>query len=114
MEKLTRLDQLLLNENKILEIEGIESLTDLNTLDLSDNLITQIKNLSNLSLLEELWLTNNKIERFSELDNLRPLRSLQTIYLERCPIYFYPDYKLQILSVCPWVRQIDALQVTSS
>ena len=109
---MTRLDQLLLNENKITEISDVETLVDLNTLDLSDNLITQIKNLSTLKLLEELWLTNNKIEHFSELENLRPLERLQTIYLERCPIYFYPDYKLKILSVCPWVRQIDALQMT--
>jgi Leucine-rich repeat (LRR) protein len=108
------LDQLLLNENKILKIEGVENLTKLSILDLSDNLVKEITGLSSLVKLEELWLTNNKIELFAELENLRELKSLKTIYLERCPIYFYPDYKIHILSVCPWVTQVDALQVNRS
>jgi len=108
---LLSLEQLLLNENKILRIEGVQSLKKLNTFDLSDNLIVQIRGLENLSELEELWLTNNKVELFSELENLRILRNLKTIYLERCPVYSYPDYKVQILAVCPWVQQIDALRV---
>jgi Leucine-rich repeat (LRR) protein len=105
---LLSLEQLLLNENKILQIEGVMSLKKLNTFDLSDNLIIQIRGLENLT---ELWLTNNKVELFSELENLRILRNLKTIYLERCPVYSYPDYKVQILAVCPWIRQIDALMV---
>jgi cilla- and flagella-associated protein len=83
----------------------------LNTLDLSDNLIKNLENLDNQLHLEELWLTNNKVEMFSELDYLKKLPSLKTIYLERCPVYFYPDYKVKILEICPGIKQIDALIV---
>jgi hypothetical protein len=51
---LTLLEQLLLNENKILEIKNVEKLANLNTFDLSDNLVSKISNLENHPNLEEL------------------------------------------------------------
>jgi protein phosphatase 1 regulatory subunit 7 len=89
----------------------VENLTNLTILELSDNLISKIQGIDRLQVLEEFWLTNNKVELFAELEKLRVLSSLKTIYLERCPIYAYPDYKLKILEVCPWIKQIDALMV---
>lgn len=102
-----------MNENKITEIQNVSTLTELNTFDLSDNLITKIQNIDTLQNLEEFWLTNNKVELFSELENLSKLSNLKTVYLERCPVYFFPDYKMKILQVCPRIKQIDALMVNN-
>ena len=100
-----------MNENKITEIKNVESLTNLTTFDLSDNLISKLQGLDNQVNLQELWLTKNTVEHFSELEYLQKLPSLQTIYLERCPIFFYPDYKVKIIEICPRIKQIDAFIV---
>ena len=111
MQHLPKLEQLLLNENQITEIKNLEALTSLNTFDISDNLVSKIQGLESQLVLEELWMTNNKVELFAELQFLRNLPGLRTIYLERCPIYSYPDYKMKILEECPRIKQIDALLV---
>lgn len=113
MEHLVALTQLLLNENKIVKIENLGSLRDLDLLDLSDNDIVKVENLGGLVQLSELWLTANKVESFEEFEHLRLLGNLKTvrvtqIYLERCPVYFYPDYQARIREVCPVITQIDS------
>jgi len=74
--RLTHLEKLILNNNKISEISDISHLKRLKYLDLSHNELIKIKNLQGLNKLEILNLSNNKIEKIENLDYLTHLKTL--------------------------------------
>lgn len=59
---------------------------------------------------------DNKVESWKEIEALVPLKNLETVYLERNPIYFEqgsqmkadPSYRRKIKLTLPWIKQIDA------
>ena len=59
---------------------------------------------------------DNKIDNWKDLEQLRTLTKLETVYLERNPIYYDhenklkadPNYRRKIKLTLPWVKQIDA------
>lgn len=57
---------------------------------------------------------DNLLDSWEEVQTLTKLKKLQTIYLERNPIYFSadkqmdPNYRRKVLLTLPWVTQIDA------
>ncbi len=75
--RLIYLEHLLLQRNKIKNMEGFAHLNRLKTLNLSNNQLGRIENLEVLKeTLEELDLSNNKIEKIENLESLRNLRKL--------------------------------------
>jgi Leucine-rich repeat (LRR) protein len=70
------LDSLNIVDNKVGEIQNLESLSGLKKLGLQNNEITEIKGLSQLNRLEELDLSANKIKEIKSLANLKYLKSL--------------------------------------
>ena len=74
--KFTNLEILILYNNKITEIKGLDNLVNLKILDLSNNQITEIKNIDKLVNLEKLNLSNNKITEIKGLDDLINLHKI--------------------------------------
>ena len=58
---------------------------------------------------------------WKEIESLVPLKKLETVYLERNPIYYDagnklkadPSYRRKIKLTLPWVKQIDATMAQS-
>ena len=83
-QKLTRIEglhlpvlrELLLHQNSISRIEGLDGLPRLQRLWLFENKISRIEGLSGCGEIRELWLQNNKIPRISGLSSAVHLASL--------------------------------------
>ncbi|KAF8571324.1 hypothetical protein P879_01603 [Paragonimus westermani] len=116
LDRLVNLEQLYLSENGITQIEGLENLHKLQILDLARNFISRIENISHLSELEEFWFNDNKVASWDQIEHLTVLKKLQTLYMERNPIYFAnaertrmdPNYRRKIMLTLPGLRQLDA------
>ena len=78
--KFTNLEILILDNNKITEIYGLDNLINLKELHLYSNKITEIKGLDNLVNLEKLLLSNNKLIEIKGLCNLVNLKELYLHY----------------------------------
>jgi len=76
VDGLTKLQELYYANNKITEIEGLETLLNLTQLELGSNRIRTIKNLDSLTGLEQLWLGKNKVTELCGLDKLTKLTKL--------------------------------------
>jgi protein phosphatase 1 regulatory subunit 7 len=56
------------------------------------------------------------LAHWEDIDQLKPLTGLQTIYLERNPIWRDahnenkqdPNYRRKLILALPWIKQIDA------
>ncbi|KAA3670070.1 protein phosphatase 1 regulatory subunit 7, partial [Paragonimus westermani] len=116
LDRLVNLEQLYLSENGITQIEGLENLHKLQILDLARNFISRIENISHLNELEEFWFNDNKVASWDQVEHLTVLKKLQTLYMERNPIYFAntertrmdPNYRRKIMLTLPGLRQLDA------
>ncbi len=116
LEALTNMEELYISFNLISKVEGLSTLTKLHTLDLSNNQIATIEGIATLTELEEFWFNDNKVKDWAELDKLIPMNTIQTVYLERNPIYYNASgdgkrdtaYRRKILLTLPWLRQLDA------
>ncbi len=76
LDKLTYLEKLFLQNNKISEIKDLNLLINLKVLYLSGNKISEIKGLDNLVNLEHLYLNDNEIYKIEGLANCKNLKSL--------------------------------------
>ena len=76
IERLGKLEHLMLQRNNIGEIDGLEHLKSLKVLNLSGNKIKKIENLSFLKNLEELDLSSNEIRSIEKLGDLPSLKYL--------------------------------------
>ena len=67
-----------------------------------------------LFLLRSAQFNDNSVGSWEEVQALASLKKLETVYLERNPIYFDsakqqdPSYRRKVMLALPWVRQIDA------
>jgi len=71
LEKLTKLEELYLNNNRLTDVKGLEKLTQLRELHLSLNQLTDVKGLEKLTQLQTLWLTNNPDLTKAQIDQLQ-------------------------------------------
>ena len=63
-----------------------------------------------------LQFNDNQLEEWADLEHLVPCKNLETIYLERNPLWrdkttpntIDPNYRRKIMLTLPWVKQIDA------
>ncbi|VDN16361.1 unnamed protein product [Dibothriocephalus latus] len=114
MENLVNLEELYISSNGIAKIENLEKLTKIQTLDLAFNRVTHLENLEALVNMEEFWFNDNRVAEWDQLKALVPLKSLQTLYMERNPLYYTADgkkdsgYRRKILLLLPELRQLDA------
>ncbi|XP_023930421.1 protein phosphatase 1 regulatory subunit 7-like [Lingula anatina] len=98
------------------EKKRFASCTKLTTLDLAGNRIKRLQNISHLVKLEEFWFNDNHLESWEDLNQLTPLKNLQTVYLERNPLWRSaedprspdPNYRRKVMLTLPWLQQIDA------
>jgi len=59
---------------------------------------------------------DNKVDNWQDLDQFQSLKKLETVYLERNPIWqdpsdptkVNPNYRRKIMLAIPWIKQIDA------
>jgi len=79
IEKLYKLEHLILKRNRIAKIDGLEILKELKYLNLANNQIEKIENLQHLNKLEELILTANKINKVENLS----LANLKKLYIDK-------------------------------
>jgi protein phosphatase 1 regulatory subunit 7 len=80
-------------------------------LDLAANRIVTIENLEALTNLEEFWFNDNLLDNWGQLNNLQQATKLQTVYLERNPIWKDGkdvNYRRKIKLALPSLTQIDA------
>lgn len=77
LNKLTKLTSLNLNKNNVENIEAVSKLKDLVYLYLNKNNVENIDALKNLSKLSNVVLSNNKISDISALKNLNELASVK-------------------------------------
>ncbi|KAK9877925.1 hypothetical protein WA026_020148 [Henosepilachna vigintioctopunctata] len=120
---LKNLKKLVLNNNWIDEIEGIDTLVHLTHLDLSFNKISQIKGLETLVNLEQLSLYNNQICILENMDTLqklvifsigrnqisdrsnilylRRIKSLKSLNMAENPCSYEDNFRLYIAAFLP-------------
>ncbi|WWC88628.1 uncharacterized protein L201_003541 [Kwoniella dendrophila CBS 6074] len=111
LEALVNLEELYLSHNGLTKIEGLEKNIKLKTLDIGNNMIEEIEGVSHLSELEEFWASYNKIPNLHSLDKqLRPLKNLETVYLEGnpCQLNDMTGYRRKIILALPQIKQVDA------
>jgi len=73
LEKLTKLEKLILNNNQLTDVKGLEKLTKLRVLYLNDNKLTDVKSLEKLTQLKELGLALNQRTDVKGLEKLTQL-----------------------------------------
>jgi len=98
IEKLYKLEHLILKRNRISKIDGLYILKELKYLNLTSNQIEKIENIDHLSKLEELKLTGNKI---SKVENLS-LPSLKKLHIDKNLIS-----KIGDLSGAPYLEELN-------
>lgn len=109
-----QLEELYLSHNALSEIpKSLASLKRLRILDLASNQISSLENVAECLNLEELWMNDNLIKGLENIEYLKPLKKLQTVYLERNPIQqdTGPGYRHAIVSVIHWLKQLDAILI---
>lgn len=80
LDKLQNLGNLVIFNNEIKETKGLENLTNLQNLDLDCNKITKIEGLDKLQNLKYIRLHPNPIENKGEIENLRK-RGVEVVWL---------------------------------
>mmetsp|Transcript_13694 Transcript_13694/g.9863 ORF Transcript_13694/g.9863 Transcript_13694/m.9863 type:complete len:128 (-) Transcript_13694:459-842(-) len=76
LDKLPHLEKLWLNENLIEQISGLQKQWKLKELFLGHNRIKKLRGLDSLVSLEKLWLEENRVETLEGLQNNTKLREL--------------------------------------
>ncbi len=98
IEPLINLEVLSLKNNQISEIKGLDTFTNLKSLKLQFNEITKIKAFDKLKNLEKVNLSHNKILDINGIKQLTNLKSLNLSYNKITEINY---------SKLPYVREID-------
>ncbi|KJH44642.1 leucine Rich repeat-containing domain protein [Dictyocaulus viviparus] len=110
LDALTNLEEIYLSDQGIKDITSLAVLKKLRTIDVSNNDITSFDGISELKELTDFWANDNRISNWAEIDKLRGLDKLDTVYLERNPIYDSDrvGYRRKIMLALQQVKQIDA------
>ena len=110
LNHLTTLEELYLSDQGIEKIEGIDALQKLNTIDFTNNRLTSLEGLPRLPLLTDLWVAANKIASLEEVERLVPLvgEKIETLILERNPVWELPGYRQRLKQLLPTLEYIDA------
>ncbi|RCN45576.1 leucine Rich repeat-containing domain protein [Ancylostoma caninum] len=110
LDSLTSLEDIYLSDQGIEDISHLAVLKNLRTVDVSNNNVTSFDGVSELKELNDFWANDNRISSWAEVDKLRGLEKLDTVYLERNPIYEddRTGYRRKVMLALEQVKQIDA------
>ncbi|KAK2953154.1 putative tilB protein [Blattamonas nauphoetae] len=109
-----KLQILLMQNNLVGKIEGLNRLHQLRYLNLTLNLITRIENLGSCEDLNKLDLTCNFIVELTTVESLSHLHHFQILYLTGNPCTTYTDYRDYVISVLPHLQELDGEEVTKT
>uniref|UniRef100_A0A0K0DH46 Protein phosphatase 1 regulatory subunit 22 n=1 Tax=Angiostrongylus cantonensis TaxID=6313 RepID=A0A0K0DH46_ANGCA len=110
LQALTNLEEIYLSDQGIEDISHLALLRKLRIIDISNNEVTSLDGISELKELTDLWANDNRISNWAEIDKLSGLDKLDTVYLERNPIYESDRtaYRRKVMLALQQVKQIDA------
>ncbi|VDM64247.1 unnamed protein product [Angiostrongylus costaricensis] len=110
LEALTNLEEIYLSDQGIEDVSHLALLKKLRIIDISNNEVTSLDGISELKELTDLWANDNRISSWAEIDKLSGLDKLDTVYLERNPIYESDRtaYRRKVMLALQQVKQIDA------
>ncbi|GLJ13675.1 hypothetical protein SUGI_0217970 [Cryptomeria japonica] len=107
LRKCTKLKHLDLGFNHIRTISSLNEVTfGISKLILRNNALTTLRGIENLITLEGLDLSFNMISNFAEIELLASLPSLESLWLEGNPISFVRLYRQQVFSFFPNPRKL--------
>jgi len=132
-EAITALTRLVLNDQRIGYISGLDTLQHLKHVSLRGNRIKAIRGLENLHLIEVLALGDNEIEKIQGIAHLSELRtldlsnnriqqievqqleqmpaSLASLQLNGNPCTIVPNYRALVVASLPVLLELDCVQV---
>mmetsp|Transcript_103145 Transcript_103145/g.183283 ORF Transcript_103145/g.183283 Transcript_103145/m.183283 type:complete len:1129 (-) Transcript_103145:35-3421(-) len=117
IENLDNLNLRVLNvaQNRLGNLEGVQTLEKLQSLDARHNNITTISALraQDIPRLRKLRVSENRISQIRELDNLAEFSFLSDFYLDPNPLSELPQLRAQVLHRLPRLRSMDLVQVTA-
>lgn len=106
LRKCTKLKHLDLGFNHIRTISSLNEVTSgIHKLILRNNALTTLRGIENLFTLEGLDLSFNMISNFAEIELLASLPSLESLWLDGNPISFVRLYRQQVFSFFPNPRK---------
>ena len=113
-ETFDSLESLWLNNNKIVELSGLQNNFRLKFLYLQHNSIRSIDGaFVPFTFLNTLTLNNNNLDNLEEvLEELKYLRHLEYLDLYHCPISQEDNYRLRVIAQLPWLKILDKHTVT--
>eukprot|EP00936_MAST-01D_sp_MAST-1D-sp1_P002182 g2182.t1 len=113
-----RLQKLWLFSNRIAKLEGLHGCPELRELWVQDNRLRSLHGLSSLSSLQVLALAANRVSDFAELQRLAALPALRDLSLGdehfgECPIVAAPGYWNFVLCTLKQVTTLDGAALTA-
>ena len=113
-----RLQKLWLFSNRIAKLEGLHGCPDLRELWVQDNRLRSLHGVSSLSSLQVLGLAANRVSDFAELQRLAALPALRDLSLVdehfgECPIVAAPGYWNFVLCTLKQVTTLDGAALTA-
>jgi protein TilB len=103
---------LLLQNNRIRQIENVHGLKDLRYLNLALNRITRIDNLSQCEFLAKLDLTANYVYDLRDVRRLRDNHHLSELFLMGNPAADHPLYRPFVIATLPTLKSLDAKEIS--
>ncbi|XP_055929863.1 dynein regulatory complex subunit 3-like isoform X1 [Argiope bruennichi] len=114
LETLSNLQHLDLSFNCIKVIKGLDGLINLEYLNLSYNEITHLENLDNQKNLETLLVRHNKIKSFENMLYIAQFENLFCLGIEENPLMEMDNGRLRVLGVLPQLKFLDFILVTEN
>eukprot|EP00758_Cryptobia_borreli_P002078 Tbor_TRINITY_DN2765_c0_g1::TRINITY_DN2765_c0_g1_i1::g.15157::m.15157 len=113
-ENLAAVKNLNLWGTELKDISLIEKCPNLEVLALSVNRVSSLESVSKCKLMRELYLRKNEVSSFDEVIKLSKLPKLTTLWLSDNPIAKQPNYRNIVIKYCPFLKQLDTVEVTES
>jgi U2 small nuclear ribonucleoprotein A' len=106
-------DSIDLSDNAIVKLEGFPRLSRLKQLLINNNRVTRIdRNVAEtIPNVECIILTNNRINNLQDLDPLSSFPKLKMISLTGNPVTTKPSYRLYVISKCKGLKILDFKKV---
>jgi len=111
---LTMLARLDLGKNKITRVEGLEALTHLTQLSLEDNDVTSLSPLAKLPSLMEVYIGNNRLGQLKEVQHLKTLPKLIILDLSGNALCDADEYRAYAIFHLRRLKVLDGIGIEST
>ncbi|XXQ33110.1 U2A'/phosphoprotein 32 family A C-terminal domain-containing protein [Plasmodiophora brassicae] len=85
---------------------------DTEVLLLGNNLLTSVDGIEQFPRLSSLSLANNLVADLSAIGALSRLRHLHSLYLDGCPVVHLPNYRCHVIALVPSLANLDSTHIT--